>query len=687
MRMKSSRKSRAVDRGATQNTLRRSPVVSGREPTDNARLGIRDMMAGSAAGNLVARGRQGRSGFTLVEVLVVLAILIILFAMLFAPMIASLDMVTVGQARVTMQTSTRNALTEMRREISNAIRVYPVPGVTDLGGDAVLGTTDGEAFTPNYSKIAFVGPEFANGSVVEPLAPRIGENPITGEDDVVETVITVELLDPAEDYSRGNPFVLVRKEGATYQEWTNEVWDGAGEVTFWDFHPDENVVRNVLSPRGSYDIPVSRTICRACGDTWEGYFAGPECPSCGATAGDQNDSYVATTEPFSLFEYVHDNVAFKPERVVNETLEPSGNHTLYHADYKAWAGFPNRGDVEMNALNGGFMQLGASELDPRIAMINPRTQDVVRSTWEDSSLISSTSRGSNVVATWNSDRGVVQVGASTGRWVNVPAPNTSITPGQYYPLQVQHERPDVSITQPIDEYDLNGDLQDPRDWDLIPVYPTLGMLLCPSCGTTHDPALHNVGDPCPDGCAGTLVSTAQPGDPAMPIAYRIDVTAAGQYQPAKIVPGSVRVVVWGTDANGRVYQTAYSETANIKQSEIGPQQFALVLTDFNQRAEVRFSELNPPSPRMLTDAGITIEDFGIYIQYYYRRNYDTSAPDEDFVIRADYSTREIMNLQLALQRYIEPQVNETTGVQTIPVDASPDRVALDGQVQVRNLSR
>ncbi len=174
----------------------------------------------------------------------------------------------------------------------------------------------------------------------------------------------------------------------------------------------------------------------------------------------------------------------------------------------------------------------------------------------------------------------------------------------------------------------------------------------------------------------------------MPIAYRLDPTMAAAYAPAKIVPGSVRVVVWGTDTSGRMYQTAYSETTNTVQAEIGPEQFAVVLSNFGQRAEVRFNELNPPSPRMLTDAGITVANFGVYIQYYYRRNYDPAAPDTDYVIRADYSTQEIINLRLALQRYIEPEVDPANpGALIIPSDASPDRVSLEDQVQVRNLNR
>lgn len=598
-----------------------------------------------------------------------LAILVILFAMLFAPMIASLDMVTVGQAKVTMQTSARNALNEMRREISNALYIYPVAGVSYLGSDGIRGTlapvspydgVDGEWFVPKYSEIAFISPATANGSIVEPLAPR------TRAGEVIVTVLTVELQNPDEEYSRTNPFVLVRKDGVGYQERMN----AAGTVSWWDFGPDDEPLRNVLSPRGSFDIPATRSICTECGEVVEGYIE--VCPA----------------DCLGEIIHVHDNVRFTPERVVAETLQPNDTHTLYHARHNAWAGFHNVGNVELNYYNGGFLQLGASELDPRIVMLNPASgnREIIRDSWEPPATVHP--RGAEMMTTWNSDRGVVQVGASTGRWVNVPDPNASIVPGQYYPLQVQHERPDMVVANGLDDYDQNGNLTSaPRQWDLVPVYPTLGMLVCPVCGSTWSPTQYSVGDPCPDpACPGNLVSTAPPGSPAMPIAYRLDATLAGTLGRAKIVPGSVRVVLWGT-ANGQVYQTAYSETLNTNQAEIGREQFAVVFSDHGQRAEVRFSELDPPSPRMLTDAGITMDDFGVYIQYYYRRNYDPAAPEEDFVIRADYSTQEIMNLRLVLQRYIEPEEDELTGGRVLPDDVFVDRVSLEDQVRVRNLSQ
>ncbi|MFO8081391.1 MAG: prepilin-type N-terminal cleavage/methylation domain-containing protein [Armatimonadota bacterium] len=434
------------------------------------------MMAVSAAGNQVARGPRGRSGFTLVEVLVVLAILVILFAMLFAPMIASLDMVTVGQAKVTMQTSARNVLGEMRREISNAMYIYPVPGAQYLGADDIAGTnyaSDPEVFYPNYSQVAFVSPETEGGSIVEPLAPRMRDGQI------LVTVLSVELLDPNEDYSRSNPFVLVRKEGTGYQQF----WNDTGTISWWDFDPAETLVRNVLSPRGSFDIPVSRSICTECGDVTAGYIA--EC------AGGCDGEII----------YVHSNVRFNPERVVGETLEASANRTLFHARHKAWAGLHNRGHLEINDVlpddpnSDPLMQLGASALDPRITLVNPADRtDVVRDTWQDVENDPLDPRGTEIVATWNSDRGIVQIGSANGRWVNVPDPDLSITAGDSHPLQVQPEWPDPAITPTDpDEYNDQGiRTSSPRNWDLIPVYPSF--------------------------------STPQPGDPVMPIAYRIDQT-------------------------------------------------------------------------------------------------------------------------------------------------------------------
>lgn len=612
---------------------------------------------------------RGRAGFTLIEVLVVLAILVILFALLFAPMIVSLDMVTVGQSRVTMQNAVRTAMEEMRREISNAMYIYPTPGLTLKGADGLLGTAD-DTRIPNFSEIVFVGPErAASGDVAQPVAPRTDAS---GR--IVATRLRAALLDEAQPYSEANPFVLVREEGyyERFEDATHVWW------TFTNVGGSGVPVRNLLTPRANYDFPVSQSICTECAAVYEGYVSA--CPN-GCTAGE--------------IMYLHDNLQFRPERIIGEVLQASAHNTIYQARHAAWAGFYNPGNIEINDLLPGsaanpLMQLGASPLDPEIVIINPTDMSIRRE-------LSKGTDSSNTVLVWNSDTGTVQVGATTGRWVAVTNPNDrnssgdgdALEPGEYYSITIQDQRPDLGLSTPSDQYDEDGVIAVTRQWDLVPVYPSLGSLTCTDCGGSYDPTAYSPGDPCPNpSCTGTLVSTAQPGDPAMPIAYRIDPTRAGLQPPAKIVPQSVRVVVWGVDAAGTPYQAVYTETTDTDPAEIGPRQFAVILSDYEQRAEVRFSELQPPSPTMLTDAGITLTSFGVYIQYYFRRNYDPLAPQNDYIIKADYSTNEIINLDLTLQRYAEPEpVAGDPTRYVIPPDITPDRVSARNQVTVRNLTR
>jgi len=616
------------------------------------------------------RTPRGRAGFTLIEVLVVLAILVILFALLFAPMIASLDMVTLAQSRVTMQNAVRTAMEDMRREISNAMYIYPTPGLVLKGADTLLGTVD-DVRIPNYSEIVFVTPGRApTGELLEPLQPRTD-----GLGNIIATRLRAALLDETQPYSEANPFVLVREEGTyTRNEDATRVW--------WDFVNIGGLtspIRNLLTPRTNFDFPVSRTICAECGAVVEGYTE--VCPS-GCAGGE--------------FIYMHDNLQFRPERISGEVLQASAHNTVYQARHAAWAGLYNPGTIELNDLDGAgtLAQLGGSELDPRIVVINPTDMSIPRDTWTGTDT-------SNMVMVYNSDRGAVQVGATTGRWIAAADPLAAVVPGEYYAIDIVDGRPDLGPSGPTDSYDEDGAISAVRQWDLVPIYPSLGPLTCSDCGGSYDPTVYSPGDSCPNpSCSGVLVSTAQPGDPAMPIAYRIDATRAGADPAAKIVPQSVRVVVWARDSVGRPYQAVYSETMATDQSEIGDRQFAVVYSDYDQRAEVRFNELAPPGPRLfdrngdfVVDAsdfpgGATLSSFGIYIQYYFRRNYDPTAPQNDYIIKADYSTDQVLNLDLALQRYYEPEPHPSNpDALIIPLDATPDHVSAQGQANVRNLGR
>jgi prepilin-type N-terminal cleavage/methylation domain-containing protein len=561
----------------------------------------------------VAEPARRRSGFTLIEVLVVLSILVILFSLLFAPIIASLDMVTLGHSRVQMQDAARTAMEQMRREISNAMYVFPTPIIRLPGADGTLNTGDDRRI-PDYSEIVFVAPARDGGRVVDPPAPRTD-----GAGNILAVRFRASLLDEAQAYSDSNPFVLVREEG-------NYTWNATTGMYDFAIAGGATPARTLLTPRASYDIPVTTSVCKTCGTMVAGYLE--TCTSCGGTD----------------IAYLHGNMQFRPERVTGELLQAANDATLYQARHGAWDGFDNAGNILLRDIVGGGSPatLGFCELDPRIVIYRSTDMYVRRDSY-------SAADYSNIYLTWNSEAGAIQVGAVTPSRVQVTNPNAAIAGGSYYTLDCAG-----------DAYDATGARAGAQASDLVPVYP---------------------------------VSTMD-GDPAMPVAYIIDPTMGGNEPHARILSGSVQVRVVAQDAGGQRYQTAYTETNNTNQAEIGRRQFAVVLSDYDQRGEVRFNELTPPSPRLFDGndpnwtPDITLSSFDVYIRYYFRRNYDASQPDNDDIIKVDYSTRRVMNLGLTLQRYFEPEPDpDNSAVLIIPADATPDRVSVQDQAQVRNLGR
>jgi len=549
---------------------------------------------------------SARKGFTLMEVLVVLAILVILFGLLFAPMIASIDMVTLGQSRVRMQDAVRTAVEEMRREIGNAMYVYPTPTVVLAGADSTLGTAD-DIRIPDYSAIVIVAPaRDSSGRLTDPPAPRTD-----GGGAILATRYQAALVDQAAPYSEDNPFALVREEGYYTYDAANYTW------TFANVGGLTSPLVNLLTPRRGYDIPATASVCADCGYTRGGYFT--DCPTCSSTN----------------VVHIHGNLQFRPERIIGEVLKASGNHTLYRSRHAGWAGFDNPGNEMLHNL-----VLGASELDPRIQIYHSSDMYVTRDSF-------TTDDYSNVLLTWNSEAGVIQVGAPTVRPVTVSNPMATVAVGDFYLLDAAG-----------DTYDATGSRSGGITSDLVPVYPVSTM----------------------------------PGDPAMPVAYRIDPRMGGGEPAAKVVPESVKVRVVATTAT-QTYQATYAETTTLDQTEIGARQFALRLDDYDRRAEVLFNQFDPPSPRLFDNNGDGVPDmaltsFAIYIEYYFRRNFDPAAPSYDDIIKADYSTRQIININLTLQRYVTPEPDTSNpDVLIIPADATLDRVAMQDQVRVRNLGR
>ncbi len=71
--------------------------------------------------------RNKRSGFTLIEMIVVVAITVILLFLLNSPLLKSLQLTSRGQALVAGQNNIRTAMSRFNRELANAMEVHPRP--------------------------------------------------------------------------------------------------------------------------------------------------------------------------------------------------------------------------------------------------------------------------------------------------------------------------------------------------------------------------------------------------------------------------------------------------------------------------------------------------------------------------------------------------------------------------------
>lgn len=94
-----------------------------------------------------------------------LAILIVLFSFLFIPLLTGMNMFRYGRSRTEMQEAARQAMDQMKKDLSRAMKTYPQLSVGLLDGD-----TPGEA----RGRVDFYVPSLtAGGTPVIPLTPCI----------------------------------------------------------------------------------------------------------------------------------------------------------------------------------------------------------------------------------------------------------------------------------------------------------------------------------------------------------------------------------------------------------------------------------------------------------------------------------------------------------------------------------
>jgi type II secretory pathway pseudopilin PulG len=269
-------------------------------------------------------------GFTMVEVLVVLAILVMLFGLLFTPLMTGMQMFTQGEQSVARQDASALAYKQVSQELSGAYLI--------LDRNTMLSTrpTPLEAATGQYdfSRITFIPSVWGPGRSPQPS--------------VVE--FWVDLADPAKPYNDGtdpgplNTYVLYRGQ-----------WSGADLATAWanwssGAPPD---VLSALTPKGDFDVP-SNTVF-ADGSVAEGYWV--RHPVSGSPAvGHQIRG-----------------VQFTPQQITGEQLRLDPTGSQYVAEHGYWEGPQyNAADLVAPAPLSGPL---SGPMAPRITVyrVNPVT--------------------------------------------------------------------------------------------------------------------------------------------------------------------------------------------------------------------------------------------------------------------------------------------------------------------------
>ena len=351
----------------------------------------------------VPPGAGRRSGFTLVELLVVMAVSVILLGLLFVPMLSGYNFVRRGQLTAMAQENARLVMNQLQRELADAISVCVATGdyspvrYKDVRGshpvryDGYINVRDenGRVYRAFGAMIDFVPADdtlgLHGGKLVYPLGPQV--KPVsTEEGQELHPVVVryfIGLSRPYKEDARGRvtaanwvnpyerPLLMTTEPDNTYVLFRCEFDPYDPAFSNWAVPDPANPKSDVyvVNPNFFYDTGVATSLSGV-RQAFSKHWRKASVAVVPLTDIDLVRFAVAegTAETGKPRVDVFPTVMFAPTQVVNDTAVPaaptatSGVPTMYVADHGNWSGLQN--DHTMDAR--------------QVAMLGPLTNPRIR---------------------------------------------------------------------------------------------------------------------------------------------------------------------------------------------------------------------------------------------------------------------------------------------------------------------